>query len=222
MATTDNRKLLDFLANQMATDNTENFCDVNESSFVEMFENVIECKYLETPNVELPFVREQRSTLILLYVNIRSLNKNFDELHCFLTSLSHPPDIVCASETRLKGEPLSNITTTDYNFAQIDSVTNAGGVAIYISSKYMFELVQSYNMNLNGCEDLWLEVTVPTNQTSFIIGAVYCHPSSKIETFCEAFINTINLLSKKIFYVLGDVNIDISANARTPSATHYI
>ena len=61
-----------------------------------------------------------------------------------------------------------------------------------------------------------------TNQTSFIIGAVYRHPSSKIETFCEAFINTINLLSKKIFYVLGDTNIDISAKARTPSSTHYV
>ena len=206
----------------MATDNTENFCDVNESSFVAIFENVIECKYLETPNVELPFVREQQNTLILLHVNIRSLNKNSDELHCFLTSLARLPDIVCVSETRLKGEPLSNITIPDYNFAQIDSVTNAGGVAIYISSKYKLELVQSYNMNLNECEDLWLEVTVPTNQTSFIIGAVYHHPSSKIETFCEAFINTINLLSKKIFYVFDDINIDIFANARTPSSTHYI
>ena len=129
---------------------------------------------------------------------------------------------MCVSETRLKGKPLTNITINDYNFAQTDSVTNAGGVAIYISSKYKFELVQSYNMNLNGCEDLWLEVTVPTNQTSFIIGAVYRHPSSKIETFCEAFINTINLLSKKIFYVLDDINIDISAKARTSSSTHCI
>ena len=109
------------------------------------------------------------------------------------------------SETRLKGEPLTNITIPDYNFAQTDSVTNAGGVAIYFSSKYKFELVQSYNMNLNGCEDLWLEVTVPTNRTSFIIGAVYRHQSSKTETFCEVCINTINLLSKKIFYVLGDI-----------------
>ena len=199
MATTDNRKLLDFLTSRVAPDNTENFCDVNESSFVAMFENVIECKYLKTPNVKLPFVREQRNTLTLLHVNIRSLNKNFDELHCFLTSLPHLPDIVCVSETRLKGEPLTNITIPDYNFAQTDSATNANGVAIYIFSKYKFELVQSYNMNLNGCEDLWLEVTVPTNQTSFIIGAVYRHPSSKIETFCEAFINTINLLSKKYF-----------------------
>ena len=115
-----------------------------------MLENVIECKYLETPNVELPFFREQQNTLILLHVNIKSLNKNFDELHCFLTSLPHLPDIVCVSKTRLKGESLSNITIPDYNFAQIDSVTNAGGVAIYISSKYKFEIVQSYNMNLNG------------------------------------------------------------------------
>ena len=30
MATIDNRKLLDFLANQVATDNTENSCDVNK------------------------------------------------------------------------------------------------------------------------------------------------------------------------------------------------
>ena len=85
-----------------------------------MFENFIECKYLETPNVELPFVREQRNTLTLLHVNIRSLNKNFDELHCFLTSLPYLPDIVCVSETLLKGESLSNITISDYNFARID------------------------------------------------------------------------------------------------------
>ena len=38
MATTDNRKLLNFLVSRVATDNTKNFCDVNESSFVAMFE----------------------------------------------------------------------------------------------------------------------------------------------------------------------------------------
>ena len=102
----------------------------------------------------------------------------------------------------LATEPLTNITIPDYNFAHTGSVTNAGGVAIYISSKYKFELVQSYNMNLNGCEDQWLEVTVFTNQTSFTIGAVYRHPSSKIKTFCKAFVHTINLLSKKYFMSL--------------------
>ena len=51
MATTDIRKLLDSLASPVATDNTKNFCDVNESSFVAMFGNVIECKYLKAPNV---------------------------------------------------------------------------------------------------------------------------------------------------------------------------
>ena len=42
-----------------------------------MFESVIERKYLETPNVKLPLVREQQNTLLLLHVNIRSLNKIF-------------------------------------------------------------------------------------------------------------------------------------------------
>ena len=92
---------------------------------------------------------------------------------------------MCVSETRLKREPLSNITIPDYNFAQTDSVTNASGVAIYISSKYKFESVQSYNMNLNGCENLWLEVSVPTNQTSFIIGAYIVNRQAKLKLFAK-------------------------------------
>ena len=51
-------------------------------------------------------------TLSFLHVNTRSLNKheNFDALYEFLIWLSFSPDVICISETRLRGDSLTNIT----------------------------------------------------------------------------------------------------------------
>ena len=69
----------------------------------------------------------------------------------------------CVSETRLKGDSLINVLIPGYNFVHSDSVTNAGGVAIYVSSKFQFTLDHKLNLNVNGCEDLWLNVCLSNN-----------------------------------------------------------
>ena len=59
------------------------------------------------------------------------------------------------------------------------------------------------------------------------IGVIYRHsnPSSNsIETFSEALSNSLHKICNRkcTFYVLGNINIDISANKRTPAASIYI
>ena len=128
---------------------------------------------------------------------------------------------MCVSETRLKGELLINILIPNYKFVHTDFTTKTGGVAIYISSKFDFELDCELEMHIKGCEDLWINLTQKEKASKKLtIGAIYRYPnpsSNSIKTFTEALSNTIHkIINRKCtFYVLGDMNIDISANKRT-------
>ena len=196
-------------------------------------QNITECNYFDIPNLD-PSDRNStessEKTLSLLHVILRSINnfQNFDTLEEFLTDLSFSFDIVCVSETRLKGEPLINISIPNFKFVHADSTTKAGGVAIYISSKFDFELDRELEMHIKDCEDLWINLTQKEKPSKKLtIGAIYRHPnpsSNSIETFSEALSNSIHKINNRkcTFYVLGDMNIDISANKRTSAATMYI
>ena len=135
---------------------------------------------------------------------------------------------MCVSETRLKGEPLIDISIPNYKFVHTDSTTKAGGVVIYISFKFDFELNCELEMHIKGCEDLWINLTQKeTASKKLTIGAIYRHPSpssNSIEAFSKALSNTIHKIidRKCTFYVLGDMKIDISTNKRTPAASIYI
>ena len=134
---------------------------------------------------------------------------------------------MCASETRLKGEPLINISIPNYKFVHTDSTTKAGGVAVYTSSRFDFELDCELEQHIKGCKDLWINLTKKEKASKKLtIGDIYLHPnpsSNSIKTFSKALSNTIHkIINRKCtFYVLGDMKIDISANKTTPATSIY-
>jgi len=220
-------------ASRLLDRKSDEFPDISDLIFNSILNNITECIYYVEPNLELPGRKLQSNnqvTLTLLHVNPRSLNNfaNFDALDEFLSSLANIPDIVCISETRLKGEPLINISMPNYNFIHADSETNAGGVAIYVASKYKFEIDYELKLNSEGIEDLRLNLILDDkNSKKLTIGAIYRHPNSSknnIENFTESLCNSINKITnrKGTFFILEDMNIDISINKRTPCATLYI
>ena len=84
-------------------------------------------------------MRENTSdSLILLHLNIRSLNKNFDDMYDFVESLTFNPNVISLSETRIKNKPLVNIDLVGYTFMNVSSSTNAGDVAMYIQNGLKF------------------------------------------------------------------------------------
>ena len=127
---------------------------------------------------------------------------------------------MCVSETWLKGDPLINICLPNNSFVHADSLTNAGGVGIYVSSKFQFEVDPTLEIKTNGCENLWLNILVDKAKCKFTIDAIYKHPDSRAdENFSEASSNSLNYLlieRKGIYYLLGDININISTDKRTP------
>ena len=51
--------------------------------------------------------------------------------------------MVCVSETRLKNEPLLDISLPGYNFIHMNSNTQAGDVAMYISKNIRCKIHQN-------------------------------------------------------------------------------
>ena len=153
------------------------------SSLIQFFDNFKKCIYLSS-NLNLP---NCNNSLTTLHLYIRSLNKNFDELREFLVSIRIRPDVICLTGSRIKNDPLVNITIPPYKFYHVDSQTSSGGVAVYISDKFTFKLCPNQYVMPNS-ECLWLELFTPNSNEKFIVGTKYRHTDhSTVNNFLKIF-----------------------------------
>ena len=72
-----------------------------------------------------------------------------------------------------------------------------------------FEIIHKYNLNIQGCEDLWIELTI--NKDKRLIGVIYRHPNN---SYVQKFLSMLNsnlqelTLNNKNCYVLGDLYLN--------------
>ena len=149
-----------------------------------------------------------------MHFNIRSLSKNVDKLHEFLTDLKTRPAVIAISETKLKESKIANnINLQGYNFIHYDSKTSAVGVGLYINKLLVYSCRNDLRLNLDRVEDLWIEITV--NNKPYVVGVIYRHPAcsmAELDTFSKSVYDTLHNLNlkKTNFCILGDFNIDLS------------
>ena len=92
-----------------------------------------------------------------------------------------------------------------------NSITNAGGVAMYVSDHLDMELVNQFNIDCPGCEELWIKVRLKNNFI-FLTCVVYKH----LKTSRDIFIDNLNRALAKVNHeklncvVMGVINIDVS------------
>ena len=103
--------------------NPSNNFDVVNSSVDIITSNIHPCKYHNSFIYPQNKPNTTKIFFSLIHFNIRSLQKNFDSLHEFLSLQQSSPDIICLSETRLKEQPLININIPGYSFIHTDSPT---------------------------------------------------------------------------------------------------
>ena len=221
MAPVSSKELDEFLgASQAAALRSNDYCtrELCDNLLNSITTNIKICKYTNPTASSLNF--DDNRSLIILHVNIHSLHKNFDSLYEFLVTLSFSPDIICLIETRLKGEALINIDLPLYKFIHVDSAI----AAIYVSNKLQFEVCLNQHV-LNSSECLWLKLSENNSKSKFIVGVVYRHPDqTKVDDFLASFSTGLTNLSnsKKVYYILGDFNINILQDNRSNSASEYI
>ena len=67
--------------------------------------------------------------------------KNFDDLGEIINNLKKQLHIICLKETKIKNSSLQNLSIPVYNFINVYSVTNVGGVGAYVSEACQNEII---------------------------------------------------------------------------------
>ena len=91
--------------------------------------------------------------------NVRSLKKNFHLVKEVFQKCSSLPNILAFTETKLN-ENSSIPSFPGYSFEHVNSPTQCGGVGVYLSDDLNYSIRNDLSLNLEGCEDLWLELEV--------------------------------------------------------------
>ena len=120
-----------------------NKLDIYDTSPNFLAQNISDCQYYAVDD-KLP-CNAKNTSLLMLYVNIVSLQKNFDSFYEIISQSSNALHIIRLFELRLKTS--TGITTTislpGYKFLLNNTSTNAGGSAIYVDASLRFEIMHA-------------------------------------------------------------------------------
>ena len=169
------------------------------------------CNYV-TENQFKQQISKFSEHFLLLHLNIRSINKNFDNLKLLLENSHHNG---CAA-IALTETWLSHNTNIPYDMPEFDLVVKSrqdrigGGVGIYLSKKYDHLIHERLNCMNNVVESLFTELIIP-NSKNILIGVIYRPPNSNLNDFMSYLQNVLSdpIFSNKDSYLVGDFNIDL-------------
>ena len=79
-----------------------------------------------------------------------------------------------------------NVNIQGYTFLHKPTQTKAGGVGAYVSNNLKFSENETLSLDIEGCEDLWLEVELQRQWPKHIFAVVYRHLCNNKNTFFES------------------------------------
>ena len=152
------------------------------------------------------------NTFNLLLQNIRSFNKNFDDLSVYLDNYMKNIDIMAFSETWHTEDLCTTINTyNDYHTVRANK--KGGGVSLYISNKYRSSKLVNMSRICTTFEVCAAVVKVNADLEFYVV-SLYRPPDSPLALFLAEFSDFLssNFISTQNLIILGDFNIDLSAN----------
>ena len=156
--------------------------------------------------------RKHTLSFSTIHFNIRSLSANHEGMTLLLSELQHAFDVIGLSETKIKDncDPTSNITINGYNFISKPTLTNAGGVGLYVKEGIPFNIREDLCLITKEFESLWIEINSYPYK-NLVCGILYRHPSGKPEEFTKYLYSTLDKISKekKLCLFMGDFNINL-------------
>ena len=154
----------------------------------------------------------QTESFSLLHCNIRSIAANYDKLTELLSELNYPFKIIGLSETKIIKNigQISNTSLPGYEFISQPTLSQAGGVGLYIRNNTEFHIREDLSCMMQEFESLWIEIHCNPAK-NIICGVLYRHPNRKLETFNNYLFSAVNKISKENKYCafMGDFNINL-------------
>ena len=192
---------------EIDTDPDSNF--FNESKF----QNLDSPYY--TPEELITFSKEISENMFsIFHLNIRSVNKNFENLKNLLQEIKHDFKVVSLSESRLKDENANQNSLYQIpNYIPIHQIrkgsSKGGGVSIYIHKTLNYKLRCDKSICNPDIEALTIEI-IKENKKNLIITGIYRPPRSDEKNFRKEYkklIENKNEINKQIF-LIGDINLN--------------
>ena len=206
-------------------------------------ETCLICNYV-IDNTELnkignDFSSKFQSSLTAIHFNARSLQKHYKAICDLLAESSTKFDIIGISETKFIDEDestndscisdsnvdldVSKIQIEGYQFEHTPTNFAFGGAGLYVSKKLDFVFRPDLKFKIDSCETCFFELKSNDNkQKSTIVGVIYRHPhDNHSEFFLKLQSVAESILKKSNLIILGDTNIDISANNTCLHAKTY-
>lgn len=152
----------------------------------------------------------------ILHINIRSINKNFNDFNCLLVAMKIDCDILILTECWLKNSR-SIPTVLGYTAHQTNNLINQNdGIVIYIREHLSFTITEP-QFSDSSC-------IICTIENKMAIIALYRSPSIiHIDDFLDSLHNV--LLDLKHYHtiaVIGDTNINICSNSNDSRSEQYL
>lgn len=155
----------------------------------------------------------QDNSLKIIHLNIRSLNKNIDNLKQLLSVLNMNFDVIVLSEIWAYNLDFYTKYLDGFSFFYAKPLnSNIGGVGIFVKS--FISVIERADIVFNNSanihvESKWLEISV--NNEKFLIGGLYRHPNNVIKLFTDELEHLLTRLKDKNMPVIlvGDLNIDL-------------
>ena len=160
----------------------------------------------------------------IFHSNVNGLEGKFDDLHNFLGASKTAMDVIAITETSEDKDKsfIKNVDIKDYKLHSTPSLSQKGGTALYVSTRYNFLERTDLNIQNEDFESIWVEIK-NTNSKNIICGCIYRHPRQNTSSFMEYMDSTLCQLSKenKEIYVCGDFNIDLIKTDSNKSSSDF-
>ena len=172
--------------------------------------------YLSLDNIQTHFsnYNSDLNDLIILHINIRSLTKNIDGLAELILGFPYNPHVIAVTETKLSNKSnLRHAELPGYSMIHQDSLTKAGGVAIYLKDGFIYNNRPDLSFSNHEYEMLFIELTNNNkNMKNSLVGVIYRHPQNNIPDFTNKFSEHLSkiIAENKNVYITGDFNIDLN------------
>ena len=179
--------------------------------------NISECNYYNESTFKAMISDRSGldNALSMMHLNVRSIQKHFDEVVEYINSINYNFDIIGFSETWH-----TNSTADLYNIPGYQCMhkyresRKGGGVTLYLKDKFCYKIRPDLCILGNDVDCLFIDIdaTCVKGLTSHIIlGLIYRPPNTDLPSFID---NMSQLMSKiraekKDCYLMGDYNVNL-------------
>ena len=150
--------------------------------------------------------------LSVMHFNIRSFNKNGNEMISLIESLNHQPDILAISESFLDLNSIDNSLLNNYQgFHSVRSAGKRGGVSIFVKPNIDVDIIEEFSYVSEEIEICTVQMKILNKK--YTISCIYRprYKHDKVKEFSAILRQIIqnSYFKKSHTILLGDFNINL-------------